>query len=376
MKKKSIWIAFGLVAVMTATAVTGALAFSDSALLATATETETAQTETAASEEDAETAVTEAAGSETAADSTESETEAAAETETETEVETETETEEESSFVAVAYQEENAWAQVAIINSAYVDTGVNIRSAADTESEILGYLYVGTAVWVIERGDVWTQFYSNGITGYVMSDYLLYDSDVAEIAEVYGAEGVRADWDGVNIYTSDDGATVKDTMDAGDVYQVVNDYDHWIEILYDEDTTAFVSSEDVTSVMLFEGATAKDEERVQLEKLYGVIWPEAESSDTYEETEAASAASSDSSGTTSSSSSTSSSGSSSSGSSSSGTGSSSSSSSGTSSSSSSSSGTSSSSSSSSGTSSSSSSSSTSSSSSSETTSTETTSTES
>ncbi|MCD7885794.1 MAG: SH3 domain-containing protein, partial [Lachnospiraceae bacterium] len=274
MKKKTVWLAFGLVAVMCATSLAGAMTLTDihTAEASAAEEAEEAAIETELIEA-AETDTTESAQTETDAAAIETEAQET-ETETETESETETETEYEPELVAVAYEQEGAWGNVAITNSEKVETGVNIRYAADTESEILGYLYRGTAVWVIEKGDVWTQFYSNGITGYVMTDYLLFGDDVAEIAEVYGAEGVRADWDDVNIYTDMEGSTVKDTMEAEDVYQVVNDYGHWIEIQYDEDSTAFVSSEDVTSVMLFESATPKDQERVELVKLYDIVWPE------------------------------------------------------------------------------------------------------
>ncbi|MCD7832657.1 MAG: cell wall hydrolase [Lachnospiraceae bacterium] len=278
MKKRTVGIALGMTAILCVASVTGALAMANGETTVVSAELSTEETEASESS----VSETEAAEAETAEAVV---TEAAAEEETE--IETETEEDTEPLYLAVAYGEEDAWAQVAITNSEYVDTGVIIRSAADAESEVLGYLYKGTAVWVLDRGETWTEFYSNGITGYVMTAYLLFDADVAEIAEVYGAEGVRAEWNDVNIYTSDDAATVIDTMDAGEVYQVVNDYGHWIEILYDEDTTAFVSSEDVTSVMLFESATPKDGERVELVDIYAEFFGEATETDTYTETEAA-----------------------------------------------------------------------------------------
>ncbi|MCD8336324.1 MAG: cell wall hydrolase [Lachnospiraceae bacterium] len=301
MKKRTVRLALGMTAMLCVASVTGALTMVSGETTVLGAELSTEETE--------------------ASDSSVSETEEEAVVE-----ETVIEEDEEPRYLSVAYQEENAWAQVAITNSEYVYTGVIIRSAADSESEILGYLYRGTAVWVLERGDTWTEFYSNGITGYVMTDYLLFNADVEEIAEVYGAAGVRAEWDDVNIFASDDAAVVIDTMDAGEVYQVVNDYGHWIEILYDGDTTAYVSSEDVTSVMLFESATPKDGERVELVDIQKDIYGEASETVTYTETEAAASedqswadsSSSDSSSTDSSSTGSSSTGSSSTGSSSTG----------------------------------------------------------
>lgn len=270
MRNKKIWIAVSMAAIMSAVSFSGTMVLAEE------------QTTAVEEQTDAEVEASETESLDAVVEETESvETEAA-----ETEI-SESE-EDEIELVAVSYQEENAWDQVAITNSEYVSSGLNIRSEADTESKVLGYLYLGTAVWVLDRGDTWTQLYSNGITGYVMSEYLLYGDDVAEIAEIYGVEGVRAAWDGVNVYTADDGATVKATMDAGDVFQVVNDYGHWIEVQYDEETTAFVSSEDVVNVMLFESATPKDGERVQLVKFYETdyetYYEEETSEDTSEDT--------------------------------------------------------------------------------------------
>ncbi|MCC8104282.1 MAG: SH3 domain-containing protein, partial [Clostridiales bacterium] len=207
MKKRTIGIALGMTAILSVASVTGALAMANGEITAISAELSTEETE--ASESAAsETESAETEGTETTALESEVTEEETAEEETEAEEDTE------PRYLSVAYQEDDAWAQVAITNSAYVETGVIIRSAADSESEVLGYLYKGTAVWVLERGNTWTEFYSNGITGYVMTDYLLFNADVEEIADVYGAKGVRAEWNDVNIYTSDDAATVIDTMDA------------------------------------------------------------------------------------------------------------------------------------------------------------------
>ncbi len=162
-------------------------------------------------------------------------------------------------YVTVPYEsddEEMMWEQIAVPNSYYVESAINIRSAASEDSEILGFLYNGAAAWVLDKGEEWTTIYSNGITGYVKNELMLYGGDVAEVADYYCVKGVRADWDGVIIYENSDGITEKDVMNSGDAYPVVEEEeDHWVEIQYDEDTTAFVSADDVTFVMLFESAT-------------------------------------------------------------------------------------------------------------------------
>ncbi len=174
-------------------------------------------------------------------------------------------------LVAVSCEDEDAWTQVAIVDEESAPEGLNIRSEARQDSDILGYLYGGTAVWVIDKGDDWTECYSNGITGYVKSDYLLYDSSAEAAAQSCSIEGVRTSWDDVNVYTSTSADTVKATLDAGASYQLVSDDGQWSEIRYDSDTTAYVSDEDVTKVLLLEPATPRDGERIELSEIYSSV---------------------------------------------------------------------------------------------------------
>ncbi len=178
-------------------------------------------------------------------------------------------------LVAVSCEEEDAWTQVAVVDAETAPSGVNIRSEAEQDSDILGYLYEGTAAWVIDKGDEWTEFYSNGITGYVKNEYLLYDASAEEAAEENGIEGVRTSWDDVEVYTSTAADDVETTLDAGTSYQLVSDDGEWAEIQYDEDTTAFISDDAVTKVLLLEPATPKDGERIELSAVYSSAYRES-----------------------------------------------------------------------------------------------------
>ncbi len=240
MRRKSRWIAAGLSAVLCVVSALGTISWAEE-------ESDPAE---AVSEE--ETAENEETGEE----------------DTSEEEETEARERAGSGYFSVSFENDAIWEEITLPNSEYVETALNIRSEPDTESEILGYLYKGAAAWVIEKGEEWTEIYSNDMTGYVMTDYLLFGDNVAGVADFYGIEGVRAEWDDVIIFASADAGEEFAVMNAGDVYPVISYGEHWIKIKYDEETVAYVSSEDVVHVLLFESATPKDGERMELEEVF------------------------------------------------------------------------------------------------------------
>ncbi len=59
---------------------------------------------------------------------------------------------------------------------------VNIRESGDINASRVGDIAGGGIVKVEEKGSEWTKISSNGITGYMKNDYLLFDSDAASYA--------------------------------------------------------------------------------------------------------------------------------------------------------------------------------------------------
>ena len=45
--------------------------------------------------------------------------------------------------IAVPHDQESAWEELAVTNDDTVSTGINIRSAADENSDVIGYMYQG-----------------------------------------------------------------------------------------------------------------------------------------------------------------------------------------------------------------------------------------
>ena len=158
--------------------------------------------------------------------------------------------------IALQYQKEDAWSQIAMTNDDAVTTGVNIRSAASENSSVVGCLYYGGAAWVINKGNEWTEIYSGGITGFVKNEYLVYGEDARGLAAAYGTEGVTTTWDDVKLYSKEDSSasSILTSLDSGSSYILTQDNGHWLEVQNGADSTAYVSSEDVSRVLLLDTA--------------------------------------------------------------------------------------------------------------------------
>ncbi|MDO5809391.1 MAG: SH3 domain-containing protein, partial [Lachnospiraceae bacterium] len=162
--------------------------------------------------------------------------------------------------ITIPYEQEDAWDKVAMINDDAVDTGVNIRATADKDGEVVGYLYHGMAAWVIDKGDEWTEISSGDITGFVKNDYLLYGRDVIGLADHYGYEGVATTWDDVKLFSAEDAdSDVMDVLETGAYFILLQDEGHWLTVQVGTDGLGYVSSEDVSKVLILDTAVDKDE---------------------------------------------------------------------------------------------------------------------
>lgn len=181
--------------------------------------------------------------------------------------------------IAVPHDQESAWEELAVTNDDTVNTGINIRSAADENSDVIGYMYHGGAAWVLNRGEEWTEIYSGGITGFVKNEYLTYGEDAKNMAQNHGTEGVATTWDDVKVYADDDGASeVITSLDSGAAMILTQDNGHWIEVQRGADSTAYVSAEDVSRVLLLDTAVSTDAVNQEAAQTY---YEESYTDDTY-----------------------------------------------------------------------------------------------
>ena len=148
--------------------------------------------------------------------------------------------------------ENSVWSYRAVAD---VSTQVNIRAYASTDSEIIGYLPKGASADLIEKGEEWSHVISNGVEGYIKNEYLAYGSDAEYLASVYGTQGVKTSWDGVNLFSAPDAAaSVLNTVEGGSEFTILEDQGDWCLVQMDDVTTAYVPSEDVEKTIITERA--------------------------------------------------------------------------------------------------------------------------
>lgn len=135
-----------------------------------------------------------------------------------------------------------------------------IRSNASDSSKIIGYLPSAGGAYVLEKGNEWTKIRSGNVVGYTKTKYLAFGTDAKKLAQVYGTPGVEAAWDGVNIFNNaDPAAKVVDTVHRGTGYESTSQDGHWVSIVLDDSTSAYVPAEDVKETLLLETAVATDD---------------------------------------------------------------------------------------------------------------------
>lgn len=150
--------------------------------------------------------------------------------------------------------EDSVWSYRAVAD---VDTQVNIRANASTKSEIVGYLPKGASADLIEKGEKWSHIISNGVEGYIKNDYLAYGEDAEYLANVYGTQGVKVNWDGVNLFSSPDAAAdILDSADNGSEYSLISEDGDWYQVQMDDVTVAYVPAEDVEETIITDRAVA------------------------------------------------------------------------------------------------------------------------
>ena len=162
----------------------------------------------------------------------------------------------------VANWSQQDWNSIAMTNDDTVTSGAIIRSSASTDSDVVGYLYRGAAVNVLDKGDTWTQIQSGAVTGYVMNDYLVYGEAAKGLADYYGKEGVVANWNDVNVFTDKSAGSVSRTVSDGTAFPLVSDEGHWLLVQQGADSAGYVSEDDASRMLLVDTAVPADGEDI------------------------------------------------------------------------------------------------------------------
>ena len=156
--------------------------------------------------------------------------------------------------------EDAKWSFTAVAN---VNTQVNIRAGASTDSAIVGYLPKAATAEVIERGEEWTHIISGGVEGYIKDEFLAYGDEAKKLAGVYGIPGVEISWDDVNMFSRPDCCSyVLKKAKGGSEYTLLDKEGAWYAVQMDDVTVAYVPAEDVQKTTILEKA-------IPVENAYG-----------------------------------------------------------------------------------------------------------
>lgn len=145
-----------------------------------------------------------------------------------------------------------------------VNEYLNIRSAADENSEVVGKLYEGAGGDILEKGEQWTHISSGSVEGYVSNDYILTGKDAeSKISEV-GTPTATVTADNIRVReTPDANGKIYGLADINEEFVCSNILDGWIEIQYDGGA-AYISSEFTSVEMKIKQAVSIEEENARL----------------------------------------------------------------------------------------------------------------
>ena len=145
-----------------------------------------------------------------------------------------------------------------------VDDTLNIRSAADENSDVVGKLNADSGGDVLENGADWTKVKSGNVEGYVATQYLVFGNDAKARAEEVGAKNATVIEDNIRVRTTpSEDAGIIGLADINDVYSVTNQSADWAEIDYDGQV-GYVSKQYLNIVIEVGTAISSEEEQEQI----------------------------------------------------------------------------------------------------------------
>lgn len=139
---------------------------------------------------------------------------------------------------------------------------VNVRKNANTESNILGKLYRGSAAEIIKNDNDWYYIESGSIKGYVKSEYIETGLSDEELINNYSIKRILVKVDGLNVREDADIESKKlTTIYKNETYPVIDLQDDWIKVdIPDDRVSGYVKGEHVELIVDFNKAVSKEEE--------------------------------------------------------------------------------------------------------------------
>lgn len=196
---------------------------------------------------------------------TESEPETQPEEETQAEPETQPETETEPQTQPEPETQPEVQSEFSDIAIAQVDDYVNVRSAATTESEIVGKLYNNSAAKILGEENGWYQISSGNVVGYVKAEFVVAgDDDLAKrVATRYATVNTTTLF--VRSEPTTESSIIYMLPEGEDLVAIDESNPGWIKVTT-EVGEGYISADYVIMTTEFVHAESVEEERARLQK--------------------------------------------------------------------------------------------------------------
>lgn len=146
-----------------------------------------------------------------------------------------------------------------------VDNYVNVRSAASTDSEIVGKIYNNCSATIVENDGEWYKIQSGNVQGYINSKYFATGEAAKQIALQVGKVYATVNTQTLNVREGQGTDTRKLTLlPEGGVFDVEQYGDGWVYLNVDGDIKGWVSQEFVDISVKFDTAVTLEEEQAML----------------------------------------------------------------------------------------------------------------
>lgn len=139
---------------------------------------------------------------------------------------------------------------------------VNIRKQPNTDAEIVGKLYRGSAATIVSHEGDWAFIKSGSVEGYIRKDYLAIGYSAEKLIDEFGTKWATVTTETLRVREeANENATVITLVSQDESYPVVKEFNEWVKINVDDDCIGYVSKDYVKITVQFKKAVSIEEER-------------------------------------------------------------------------------------------------------------------
>lgn len=139
---------------------------------------------------------------------------------------------------------------------------VNIRKKPNTESDIVGKLYRGSAATISKTEGDWVYIKSGTVSGYIMKDYLAIGYSAEKLIDEFGTKWATITTSTLRVRESaSEASKILDLVSGEESYEVLKEETGWAKIQLDGDTAGYISKDYAKISVQFKKAVSIEEER-------------------------------------------------------------------------------------------------------------------